>query len=64
MMIQSVSKGKRTKTVTMLDTNNYDDVEVLALALTAARETKTSIFGHSIERFPTESSAIVFLYTD
>lgn len=64
MMIQGIHKGRTMKEVSFLDTNNDADEVLVRAAMHATGETPSSLFGHSVKRYPEEATAIVTLHTD
>lgn len=64
MKTESIIKGQTIKAVSItnvLDMNTED--EILDHALAATNETRTRLFGWSVNRF-SDGSAVVDLYTD
>lgn len=62
-LIQSIHKGRTLKDVTFLDAANDHDDTLIAMALKATGETRSSLFGMSVKRYD-EGSAMVTLHTD
>lgn len=63
MIAAQVVRGRTVKTVTVAEIHpSEDDAAVLAVALVAARETRSSLFGWRVER--EGSRARVELHTD
>lgn len=63
-MIQSIHKGRTMKEVIFLDANNDTDTVLVDAALAATKETRSSLFGISVQRYRNEASAAVTLHTD
>ena len=64
MRATSVDKGRTIKTVRVVEISSTDsDADVLAVALKAAGETRSSLFGWDIQYW-TGGSATVTLNTD
>ena len=64
MLIQGYHKGQTVKEVTFLDANNDSDEALVTEAMRVAGETKSSLFGQRVVRYPEDASATVKLYTD
>jgi hypothetical protein len=64
MIVTDVYKGQTLKRVTLADVaDDATDAELLRVALEAARETRSSIFGWDIARH-VDNLATVTLFTD
>ncbi len=67
MHMTSIHKGRTVKTVNFDGTARDTDAELIAEALTAANETKSSLFGWNVTRYldpEVMDSATVELWTD
>lgn len=63
MEIENIHKGYGRTSVRVLAVEDYSDAEVAERAMTAAGETRHSLFGWSVTRWDS-NTATVSLYTD
>lgn len=65
MIATDVDRGRTMKTVRIIDVRDESDDEIVDLAIAAARETRSSLFGWGVRRYEiTPTIVTVNLYTD
>lgn len=63
--VTATHRGRTQHDVTVVDIDDTDTDDYLTtLAMTATRETRGSLFGARVTRYPGGTSATVVLYTD